>query len=251
MREKLGDRFLGMDNGGQDGCYIGAYAHLMFPDVQDRRRQYLNFHAFFDRLADDMGHRDTALCSLNFGHYFAAMGDHILLGAETAQALPNTNLWYAYLRGAGKQYGLLWFGNASVWNRFGWKTYSSRGGAGTGEEHGPECRTSFSLLRRLLYTHYTCNCAILGFELGWFYAENLDEGKERGEIAKATPIGDVQHGCVRFAKEHPGAGVIHAPMTGSAWQEQLGRLFETARARHVRSAGLPERGVPLLGRCVP
>lgn len=211
MRDRLGGRFLGMDNGEQDGRYIGSYAHLMYPAMQDRKLQYLNFYDFFAELRDDMSHFITVLCSLNYGHYFAAMGDHIMVGAETAQALPSSNLWYAYLRGAGKQYGLLWFGNASVWNRFGWKNYTASGGAGTNEEHGPEQGTSLSLLRRLMYSHYAYNCAILGYESGWFYAEGLEGDKEKKEIAKATPIGEVQHGCVEFAREHPDPGALHTP----------------------------------------
>ena len=212
LHRVLGNRFLGTDNGEQDGRYIGAYAHMLYPDTGDRKRQYINFRDYFDKLSDDMGNFLTVLCSLNFGHYFAAMGDHIMLGAETAQALPNSNLWYAYLRGAGKQYGLLWFGNASVWNRFGWKNYTESGDEGTYQEHGPECGTSLSLLRRLMYTHYAYNCAILGFESGWFYAEGLEGDKEGRELAKPTPIGEVQHGCVKFADEHPDPGVMYTPV---------------------------------------
>jgi sugar phosphate isomerase/epimerase len=211
MRDRLGGRFLGMGNGEQDGRYIGAYAHLMYPTAQDRKLQYLNFYDYFAELGDDMSHFVTALCSLNYGHYFAAMGDHIMLGAETAQALPSNNLWYAYLRGAGKQYGLLWFGNASVWNRFSWKNYTASGGAGN-EEHGPEHGTSLSLLRRLMYSHYAYNCSILGYESGWFYSEGLEGDKEKREIARATPIGEVQHGCVEFSREHPDPGALYTPV---------------------------------------
>ena len=211
MHDELGDRFLGMDNGEQDGRYIGAYAHMMYPGLQDGRSQYLNFYDFFAQLTDDMGHYITVLCSLNYGHYFAKMGDHIMVGAETAQALPSNNLWYAYLRGAGKQYGLLWFGNASVWNRFGWKNYTESGEFGTYNEHGPEAGTSLSLLRRLMYTQYMYNCAILGYESGWFYSEGLEGDKEKKEFAKPTPIGEVQHGCVQFVEDHPSPGILHTP----------------------------------------
>ena len=211
LHDELGDRFLGMDNGEQDGRYIGAYAHMMYPDSQDGKSQYLNFYDFFAQLTDDMGHYITVLCSLNYGHYFAKMGDHIMVGAETAQALPNNNLWYAYLRGAGKQYGLLWFGNASVWNRFGWKSYTESGQFGTYNEHGPESGTSLGLLRRLMYTQYMYNCAILGYESGWFYSEGLEGDNEKKELAKPTPIGEVQRGCVQFVKDHPFPGVLHTP----------------------------------------
>jgi hypothetical protein len=54
-------------------------------------------------------------------------GARTLIGAETAQALPNNQVYYAFIRGAGKQYGVPWFGNASIFNRWGFKTYGSSG----------------------------------------------------------------------------------------------------------------------------
>ena len=68
----------------------------------------------------------TALSSLTLGHYFLQEGNHVLLGAETAQALPDSQLYYAFIRGAGKQYGVHWFGNASVFNRWGGRTTARR-----------------------------------------------------------------------------------------------------------------------------
>jgi hypothetical protein len=87
-------------------------------------------------MGDDLGHKHAALVSLNFGHYFLKEGTYTLIGAETAQGLPNSQVYYAFIRGGGKQYGVPWFGNASVWNRWGYKTYGSAGGTG-GEIHGP------------------------------------------------------------------------------------------------------------------
>ena len=83
-----------------------------------------------DRAGDDLGHRHATLVSLNFGHYFLKEGTYTLIGAETAQALPNNQVYYAFIRGAGKQYGVAWFGNASIYNRWGYKSYGSSGGTG-------------------------------------------------------------------------------------------------------------------------
>lgn len=212
MYNQLGGHFLGLDNGEQDGRYIGSYAPMMCPNTQNRSKQYINFCDYFDRLCDDMHHYLVALCSLNYGHYFAKRGDHIMLGAETAQALPNSNLWYAYLRGAGKQYGLLWFGNASVWNRWGWKNYSEEGDHGLYNEHGVECGTSLSLLRRLIYSHYMYNCEILGYESGWFYTEQMQGDKEGKVIPKLTPIGQLQHDAVGFTEKNGKPGILHTPI---------------------------------------
>ena len=128
FESKLGDHWLGMDTGEQDGRYIGLYAKLMTPASADRRQQYFNFQRFFEGMEDDLGQRLTMLMSLSFGHYALKQGSHTLLGAETAQGLPNGQLFYAFIRGAGKQYGVPWFGNVSVYNRWGYKNCTGAAG---------------------------------------------------------------------------------------------------------------------------
>ena len=136
LESKLGDRWLGTDIGEQDGRYIGGYANQMTPGSADRFEQYLNFQRHFERMGDDLGHKHATLVSLNFGHYFLKEGTYTLIGAETAQALPNNQVYYAFIRGAGKQYGVPWFGNASIFNRWGYKTYGASGRS-DGDEFGP------------------------------------------------------------------------------------------------------------------
>ena len=123
LQEKLGERWLGMDIGEQDGRYIGSYAYEQLPMNVDRKHQFFNFRDHFKEMEDILGPRLVALVSLTFPHYMAKTGLYTVIGAEAAQALPNSQLFYAFLRGAGKQYGVLWFGNVSVYNRFGYKSY--------------------------------------------------------------------------------------------------------------------------------
>ncbi len=199
LESKLGDRWLGTDIGEQDGRYIGGYADQMTPASASRFEQYLNFQRHFERMDDDLGSKHAALVSLNFGHYFLKEGTYTLIGAETAQGLPNSQVYYAFIRGAGRQYGVPWFGNASVWNRWGYKTYGSSGGSG-GETHGPTKGTSLSLLKRLLYSHILYNCVAVGFEAGWFDGEKL------------SPIGRIQQSAQRWVKENGQPGVMHTPV---------------------------------------
>ena len=199
IESKLGDRWLGTDIGEQDGRYIGGYANQMSPASGSRFDQYLNFQRHFERMSDDLGHKHAALVSLNFGHYFLKEGTYTLLGAETAQALPNSQVYYAFIRGAGKQYGVPWFGNASIFNRWGYKTYDSAGGSG-GDTHSPTNGTSLSLLKRLLYSHILYNSVAVGFENGWFSGEKL------------SPIGGIQQSAQRWVKEHGQPGVMHTPV---------------------------------------
>ena len=201
LRRMLGDRFLGIDNGEQDGRYIWATAERQCPRAQSRFAQYLSFQGHFQQLCDELGNHMTALTSLTLGHYFLKEGNHVLLGAETAQALPNSQLYYAFIRGAGKQYGVHWFGNASVFNRWGWKDYGAPKRDGR-YLSGPEEGSSLSLLKRLLHTHYLYNCVAVGFESGWL--------TESPPFA-LTPVGKIQRGAVEFVARHEQPGVMHTP----------------------------------------
>ena len=199
LESKLGERWLGTDIGEQDGRYIGGYANQMTPASASRFEQYLNFQRHFERMGDDLGHKHAALVSLNFGHYFLKEGTYTLIGAETAQALPNNQVYYAFIRGAGRQYGVPWFGNASIFNRWGYKTYGSAGGSG-GDTHSPINGTSLSLMKRLLYSHILYNCVAVGFENGWFEGEKL------------SPIGRIQQSAQRWVKQQGQPGVLHTPV---------------------------------------
>jgi len=199
LESKLGERWLGTDIGEQDGRYIGGYANQMTPASARRFEQYLNFQRHFERMSDDLGHKHATLVSLNFGHYFLKEGTYTLIGAETAQALPNSQVYYAFIRGAGKQYGVPWFGNASIFNRWGYKTYGSAGGSG-GNIHSPTNGTSLSLMKRLLYSHILYNCVAVGFENGWFEGDTL------------SPIGRIQKSAQRWVREHGQPGVMHTPV---------------------------------------
>lgn len=191
----LGERWLGMDIGEQDGRYIGGYASQALPISNDRMAQYLNFHRHFAQMANDLGNKVSVLNSLNFAHYLLKEGNTTLIGSETAQALPNSQVVYAFNRGAGKQYGVPWFGNASIFNRFGWKTYGP-----PGKENGPTKGTSLNLLKRLLYSHILYNSVFAGFESSWFDGDQL------------SPVGRIQQAAQQWVRAHGPAGVMHTPV---------------------------------------
>lgn len=199
LSARLGDRWLGTDIGEQDGRYIGGYAGQMVPASAGRFEQYLNFQRHFERMSDDLGRRHATLVSLNFGHYLLKEGTFTLIGAETAQALPNNQVYYAFIRGAGKQYGVPWFGNASVYSRWGYKSYGPSGGSG-GDTHGPTKGSSLSLLKRLLYSHILYNGVAVGFENGWLEGDRL------------SPIGQIQQSAVRWVRQNGTPGTMLSPV---------------------------------------
>lgn len=106
---------MGMDNGEQDGRYM---SYVSQHARQTRIESYLYFREHFERLESDLGFRMMSLNSLYYPHYFALSGYYTSLGAETAQGLPNDQMFYAFLRGAAKQYGTLIWGCASIGNRW-------------------------------------------------------------------------------------------------------------------------------------
>jgi len=195
LESKLGERWLGMDIGEQDGRYIGGYAPQIVPLSSDRFQQYLNFQRHFQRMCDELGNKVCTLVSLNFGHYFLKEGIYTLIGAETAQGLPNGQVYYAFIRGAGKQHGVPWFGNVSVYNRWGFKSYTSEG-----EDHGPTKGTSLSLMKRLMVSHILYNCVFAGFESGWFEGDKL------------SPIGHLQKETRQWVQKHGQPGVMQTPV---------------------------------------
>jgi len=170
----------------------------MVPCGATREEQYLNFQRHFERMGDLLGNRMATLVSLNFGHYFMREGVYTMIGAETAQALPNAQIYYSFIRGAGKQYGVPWFGNVSVFNRWGWKQYTSNPSE---PKCGPAKGTSLSLMKRLMYTQILYNSAAVGFESGYY---------EKGNTL--SPIGNIQQNTVRWSEACGDPGVMHAPV---------------------------------------
>jgi len=211
LESKLGTHWLGMDNGEQDGRYIGGYASELYPSSAGRREQYLNFQRHFERLTGELGNKMSTLVSLNFGHYFLKEGIYTFIGAETAQALPNGQVFYAFIRGAGKQYGVPWFGNASGWNRWGWKQYTPdvHDGPYSG---GPTHGASLSLLKRLFYSHILYNSMMVGFDTSYFHSVQHPPATEWVEGDELSPMGLMQRAAGQWLQAAGQPGVMMTPV---------------------------------------
>jgi hypothetical protein len=212
FEERLGDHWLGMENGEQDGRYVGGFAAQMVPRGASRVEQYLNFQRHFEKHGDDVGNRMTILVSLNFGHYFAKEGVYSVNGAETGQALPNGQVYYSFIRGAGEQYGLPWIGNASVFNRWGWKWYGKLPSDWAGVEGnvGPAKGSSLSLLKRLLYSHILYNSVAVGLDL--FFFENDAVSRAWEHPGNLSPIGKIQQAAGQWMAREGQPGTMLRPV---------------------------------------
>ncbi|MCC7493101.1 MAG: LamG domain-containing protein [Fimbriimonadaceae bacterium] len=205
LQRVCGDRFLGFDNGEQDGRYIGAYADR--GPAQTRREGWQDFLAWDRRIAGD--HQDfmNATGSLNFSHYYGERGAR-LLGLETAQGLPSDTLLFAFLRGAGRQYGRLTYQATSVWNRYGYNLYTGHHTEGAnGYGYGPHKGCSLSLHRRLLLSGFLGGHSIGGTETGQFTADRLPSG-----APELSPLGRQHLEILKWTREHPARGVPETPL---------------------------------------
>ena len=209
IAERLGDHWLGMDNGEQDGRYVGAFVRQQSPLGGDRFAQYLNFQRHFERMDELLGNRMATLVSLTYGHHFLRENCYTMIGAETAQGLPNAQIYYSFIRGAGKQYGVPWFGNVSVFNRWGWKDYRQEFDPDPAVKGpSPEKGTSLALMKKLLYAQIFYNSLAVGFEAGWYWGGRYTaDGK-----TTLSPIGRIQQGAVDWSAKYGDPGVHQVPV---------------------------------------
>jgi hypothetical protein len=148
-----------------------------------------------DKIQNDSDNKMATLVAITYGHYLVKEGLYTVVGAEAAQMHPNGQVFYSFNRGAGKQYGVPWFGNASVYNRWGWKSYEN-----TGNKNGPTKGTSLSLMKRLMYSHILYNSMLAGFESGF---------TEKGKL---SPIGRIQQSAQKWVRENRSPGVQQTPI---------------------------------------
>lgn len=215
LDETLGAKWFGMANGEQDGHYFGTFIREEIPLSNEPLDQFLNFRNYFDEMEKILGPKLTTLLSSTYPHQQLKSGLYTLAGAETSQHGPNAQLRYSFIRGAGKQYGVIWFGNVSIYNRFGHKAYSKKNrahkklknyfscGSNTPakvlsfdsiqDSSGPTCGTSLNLMKRLMYAQMMYNSGYVSFEGGWFY-ENEDDNQ-------LSPIGKMQHNAYKWVSE--------------------------------------------------
>ncbi len=201
----FGDRFLGYDNGEQDGRYIGGYADR--DPHTNRREGWENFVNWDKHICDDSMNYMNATGSLNFSHYYGDR-DCRTLGLETAQGLPSDTLMFAFLRGAGKQYGRLLTQATSIWNRFGYNMYHGRKTEGSnGYGYGPNKGCSLSLHKRLFLSSYLGGHSIVGSETSQFTADTLPHG-----APELSPLGKQHLELREWFRQHPDRGVQYTPV---------------------------------------
>lgn len=210
LRGILGGRFLGFDLGEQDGRLHNGFEHVQLPAPRTAVAAHRLFHDWCDRVIDDQGGKLSLLSVLWNWHHPIRDGAMTLAGAEcqNKHGVTNAQVQYAFLRGAGKQHGVLWFGDASVFSTFGvtgW--HLDDDGTLVADPGG----TSGSLLRRLFLTQWLWNACILGFEGSTVAAIPREKRAAIKLPARPSPIGMVQIGLEKLLQEGFSPGVMQTP----------------------------------------
>ncbi|MEG0456306.1 MAG: hypothetical protein RR559_13365, partial [Bacteroides sp.] len=125
MKEVLGDRYLGFDLGEQDGRYWADCRSIDYPMSDNKSQRYIRAMKYMQKAAREQGDIISMLSVKWFWHYPIKEGFITCAGAESQNKTYTSNdqIHYAFIRGASKQYGLLWYGDISVFNTWGYKSY--------------------------------------------------------------------------------------------------------------------------------
>lgn len=160
LERELGDRWFGMEDGEQDIRYLQSFCAGKWPQGgKDRFACYVDFNRHFDRLGGWMGDRLTLFTATTLVPHLLREGTYTCLGMESSQAHPNTQVTHAFIRGAGKQYGVPWYGDISVYGGWGWKNNRRARTEPLDPVAGREdMGTSYSLMKRLTYELWLYNC---------------------------------------------------------------------------------------------
>lgn len=196
--ERLGPLFIGNSLGEQDGRYWADMHSIMEPASKDPRVLHRNFLNYMRQNAKDYGYKLTQLTTWWGFHYLPKDGYISAVGSEchNKDRVSHIQLQQAFNRGVSRQYGLITFGDVSVFNTWGYKSYTT-----SGSNYGPTWGSSVSLMKRMMMLQYQSNAWILGFENEWGKKEN------------PLPVGKVQRGIYNMVmNEFPQPGNVHVPV---------------------------------------
>lgn len=205
LEETLGDRWMGFDLGEQDGRYQNGFIGRQLPAPRDRVTSHRLFRDWIDRVIDDQGGRISMLTVQWGWHYPVQDGAMAMIGAESESkcGITSPQVQYAFLRGAGKQYGVLWFGNVATFGNSGAKGWLLHpDGSISTNLRG----SSLNLMRRLFLSEWLWNSGILSFE-GSTFARTEDRRE-----SKVSPLGAVQLATERLIRGGFSPGVLQTPV---------------------------------------
>ena len=193
LLDTFGSRFLGWENGEQDGEYCGHYVFGSYDwpkqsPYRSRKEAYDDFVRFSRDTLDAMFHHHVVTVgSLGFSHYYAEM-NHRMIGLELGTGLQSSIMRCAFLRGASRQYDLLTHGHISMFianieqkpDFYSSKCFPQEGrGIKIEFQYGhPDGGIPTHLAKRLWFASYMYGFSLCGMEGGLFFDDMCALPKE-------------------------------------------------------------------------
>ncbi|QQE11291.1 hypothetical protein JD969_17605 [Planctomycetota bacterium] len=236
----LGDRYLGMQFGESDASYLNLSPYYIFPSPRTKLGNYWPFHDYFADYGDNVGNRVMVHNNNLWHHYTAREG--IVTAVEGQNFVRNDGfirLHNAFMRGAGKQYGVLWSGGFSAETTWGIRQHFSEACQDELKElvaadkkrvtdysqlppmdlarrrrnwSGPRCGdlkgAPLSFIRRLFYTLYMNNASHAIWEVSMTHEFVSSDEK----ISKLSPVGHFYNSISSFMNKHGDPGVMQTPV---------------------------------------
>jgi hypothetical protein len=180
LQSVLGEQFLGSDIGEQDGHYANGYREITRL-TDDPFEEHLKIHAIQQRVAEDHADKSSLLTVMYNWHDMLRDGAVVSAAAECQNrgGVTGAQIQYAFLRGASRQFGVTLSGDISVFTSW--------------DKHW----TSLALRRRMLYSEYQWNTAILSCEDAY---------------GPAPIVADLNSWMQGFLKEYPRPGPVQCPV---------------------------------------
>ncbi len=207
IMQRLGHHFTGWDLGEQDGRYAWWYKRYQQVFIPDKVKQYQVTQPYIDRFGDIAHQVGSELYVTWYWHQPIKEGYTILAAAEMQNKITSGQLQYAYIRGACKQYGILWFGDQAMTDSWWYKSWN--GGV---NDRGP----SIGLVKRFYNLEYMWDSAVMSIEYGW-----RDEA--HSPAGPITEFGLLHQDINHIAETYGRPGFMHTPVAVlnefySGWQ---------------------------------
>ena len=229
-----GSRYLGMHFGESDMSYLNLSHGHVFPFSRTRIGQTADFLDHYQWYGQQTGNRILSHHNGSLWQYAGSDVATALLGAQCFYRNSiNPRVHYAFIRGMGKQYGLLWQGShsgnpfwltekhkrnlekkilaagASLEPNAPFEKYNLREPAGRERRiyfhKVSDAESSVSAMRRLLYTMYMWNGVFMGWETG-----ALKRGYN--EAPELSPTGYMYNQFLKFQDKYGTPGVMQTPI---------------------------------------
>ena len=229
-----GSRYLGMHFGESDMSYLNLSHGHVFPFSRTRIGQTADFLDHYQWYGQQTGNRILSHHNGSLWQYAGSDAATALLGAQCFYRNSiNPRVHYAFIRGMGKQYGLLWQGShsgnpfwltekhkrhlekkilaagASLEPNAPFEKYNLREPAGRERRiyfhKVSDAESSVSLMRRFLYTMYMWNGVFMGWETG-----ALKRGYNEAPVL--SPTGYMFNQFLKFQDKYGTPGVMQTPI---------------------------------------